>query len=68
MIARLGQIWVEKETGNYIVLREFLGDKWIGDYYSGPIMDRETFNVNPNNIIRRIIVRQIELFELWDQL
>jgi len=68
MIAHLGQIWVEKETGNYIILRKFLGDQWIGDYHSGPIMDRKTFNVNPNNFIRRILIRQIELFQVWDQL
>lgn len=65
MIARISQIWVEKETGNYVVLREFLGDKWIGDYYYGPIMDPKIFQVKQENFIKRILIYQPDLFEQW---
>jgi hypothetical protein len=69
MIARVLEIWVEKETGNFIILRQLVGGiqaSWIGDYYYGPIEDPKTFQVVQANFIKRMMLNETDLFSEWN--
>lgn len=75
-MAHPNEIYEEKETGNFVLLKEYLGGynvagsgSWVAEYYAGPASDwRAILRKGRTNFIKNINLSENELMYYYNLL